>query len=93
LLLQLLSERRILDRLAFKGGTSCGKCSSVTKDDFSTDLDFTGIEEARSTRGIILDMMQRSSRVYHGIQFRHSRRWLLRKQDGLSWASNPNLLT
>ena len=30
-LLQLLSERGILDRLAFKGGTFCGKCLSAAR--------------------------------------------------------------
>ena len=44
-LLQLLSERGILDRLAFKGGTCLRKMFIGSQGRFSTDLDFTGIEE------------------------------------------------
>jgi predicted nucleotidyltransferase component of viral defense system len=44
-LLQLLSERGILDRLAFKGGTSLRKMFIRGQGRFSTDLDFTGLEE------------------------------------------------
>jgi len=44
-LLQLLSERGIHDRLAFKGGTCLRKMFVGSQGRFSTDLDFTGIEE------------------------------------------------
>src|SRR5207244_9215917 len=44
-LLQLLSERGILDRLAFKGGTCLRKMFLGNQGRFSTDLDFTGLEE------------------------------------------------
>jgi predicted nucleotidyltransferase component of viral defense system len=40
-LLQLLSERGILDRLAFKGGTCLRKIFVGSQGRFSTDLDFT----------------------------------------------------
>ena len=43
-LLQLLSERGLLDRLAFKGGTCLRKMFTGSQGRFSTDLDFTGIE-------------------------------------------------
>jgi hypothetical protein len=43
-LLQLLSERRILSRLAFKGGTCLRKMYFGSQGRFSTDLDFTGLE-------------------------------------------------
>ena len=56
-LLQLLSERGILDRLAFKGGTCLRKMFVGSQGRFSTDLDFTGIEE-HDHEEIILDMMQ-----------------------------------
>jgi predicted nucleotidyltransferase component of viral defense system len=55
-LLQLLSERGILDRLAFKGGTCLRKMFMDSQGRFSTDLDFTGIEE-HDHEEIILDMM------------------------------------
>ncbi len=44
-LLQLLSERRILDRLAFKGGTCLRKMFIGSHARFSTDLDFTALGE------------------------------------------------
>jgi predicted nucleotidyltransferase component of viral defense system len=56
-LLQLLSERGILQRLAFKGGTCLRKIFVGNQGRFSTDLDFTGIEE-HDHEEIILDMMQ-----------------------------------
>jgi predicted nucleotidyltransferase component of viral defense system len=40
-LLQLLSERGLLDRLAFKGGTCLRKMFTGSQGRFSTDLDFT----------------------------------------------------
>lgn len=45
-LLQLLSERDVLDRFAFKGGTCLRKMFLGSQARFSTDLDFTG---SRST--------------------------------------------
>src|ERR1700678_1336095 len=56
-LLQLLSERGILNRLAFKGGTCLRKMYIGSQGRFSTDLDFTRIEE-HDHEEIILEMMQ-----------------------------------
>src|ERR1700689_5082429 len=67
-LLQLLSERGILDRLAFKGGTCLRKMFIGSQGRFSTDLDFTGVED-HDHEEIILDMMAAFEQVYHGIQF------------------------
>ena len=44
-LLQLMTERGILDKLAFKGGTCLRKMFIGTGGRFSTDLDFAGLEE------------------------------------------------
>ena len=44
-LLQLMSERGILDKLAFKGGTCLRKMFTGSGGRFSTDLDFTRVEE------------------------------------------------
>lgn len=44
-LLQLMAERGILERLAFKGGTCLRKMFLGSVGRFSTDLDFTRIEE------------------------------------------------
>ena len=55
-LLQLLSERRILDRFVFKGGTCLRKMVIGSQGRFSTDLDFTGVEE-HDHEEVILDMM------------------------------------
>jgi predicted nucleotidyltransferase component of viral defense system len=53
-LLQLLSERGILDRLAFKGGTCLRKMFIGSQGRFSTDLDFSGLEE-HDHEDVILD--------------------------------------
>jgi len=87
-LLQLLSERGILDRLAFKGGTCLRKMFIGSQGRFSTDLDFTGIEE-HDHEDIILEMMQGFERPFHGIQFAIPDDSYYETQDGLSWGVNP----
>lgn len=87
-LLQLLSERGILQRLAFKGGTCLRKIFVGSQGRFSTDLDFTGIEE-HDHEEIILDMMQAYEQPFHGIQFSIPNDSYYETQDGLSWGVNP----
>ncbi len=87
-LLQLLSERGILDRLAFKGGTCLRKMFMGSQGRFSTDLDFTGIEE-HDHEEIILDMMQAFEQPFHEIQFAIPDEGYYETQDGLSWGVNP----
>src|SRR5438445_12463678 len=67
-LLQLLSERGILDRLAFKGGTCLRKMFLGNQGRFSTDIDFTGLEE-HDHEDVILDMMAAFELLFHGFQF------------------------
>jgi predicted nucleotidyltransferase component of viral defense system len=87
-LLQLLSERAILDRLAFKGGTCLRKMFLGTQGRFSTDLDFTGIEE-HDHEEVILAMMEAFEHPFHGIQFSIPDKGYYDTQDGLSWGVNP----
>ena len=87
-LLQLLSERGILDRLAFKGGTCLRKMYVGSQGRFSTDLDFTGIGE-HDHEEIILDMMQAFDQPFHGIQFSIPDDSYYETQVGLSWGVNP----
>jgi predicted nucleotidyltransferase component of viral defense system len=87
-LLQLLSERGILDKLAFKGGTCLRKIFVGSQGRFSTDLDFTGIEE-HDHEEIILDMMQAFETPFHGIQFAIPDEGYYETQDGLAWGVNP----
>ena len=87
-LLQLLSERKILDRLAFKGGTCLRKMFVGSQGRFSTDLDFTGIEE-HDHEEVILDMMQAFEQPFHGIRFAIPDEGYYETQDGLSWGVNP----
>jgi len=87
-LLQLLSERGLLDRLAFKGGTCLRKMFTGSQGRFSTDLDFTGIE-AHDHEDVILDMMQVFEQPFHGIQFSIPDEGYYETQDGLSWGVNP----
>ncbi len=87
-LLQLLSERGILDKLAFKGGTCLRKMYIGSHGRFSTDLDFTGTEE-HDHEEIILEMMQAFDQPFHGIQFSIPDDSYYETQDGLSWGVNP----
>jgi predicted nucleotidyltransferase component of viral defense system len=87
-LLHLISERGILNRLAFKGGTCLRKMYIGSQGRFSTDLDFTGIEE-HDHEDIILEMMQGFERPFHGIQFAIPDDSYYETQDGLSWGVNP----
>jgi len=87
-LLQLLSERGILDRLVFKGGTCLRKMVIGSQGRFSTDLDFTGLEE-HDHEEVILDMMAAFEQPYHGIQFAIQDDSYYETQDGLSWGVNP----
>ena len=87
-LLQLLSERGILNRLAFKGGTCLRKMFLGTQGRFSTDLDFTGIEE-HDHEEVILAMMEAFEQPFHGIQLAIPDEGYYETQDGLSWGVNP----
>ena len=87
-LLQLLPERHLLDRLAFKGGTCLRKMFTGSQGRFSTDLDFTGLEE-HDHEDVILDMMAAFEQPFHGIQFSIPDEEYYETQDGLSWGVNP----
>ena len=86
-LLQLLSERGILDRLAFKGGTCLRKMFIGSQGRFSTDLDFTGLGE-HDHEDVILTMMGAFEQEFHGIRFRIPDNYY-ETVDGLSWGVNP----
>jgi len=87
-LLQLLSERGILDRLVFKGGTCLRKMFIGSQGRFSTDLDFTAIEE-HDHEDVILAMMGAFEEEFHGIRFRIPDDSYYETLDGLSWGVNP----
>ena len=87
-LLQLLTERGLLERMAFKGGTCLRKMIIGSQGRFSTDLDFTGLEE-HNHEDVILAMMDAFQKPYHGIQFAVPDEGYYETQDGLSWGVNP----
>src|SRR5208283_1579114 len=87
-LLQLLSERGVLDRFAFKGGTCLRKMFLGSQARFSTDLDFTALEE-HDHETVILDMMAAFEQPFHGIRFTIPDDSYYETQDGLSWGVNP----
>jgi predicted nucleotidyltransferase component of viral defense system len=87
-LLQLLSERGILDRLAFKGGTCLRKMFIGSQGRFSTDLDFTGTED-HNHEDIILAMMEAFEAPFHGIRFAIPDGGYYETEDSLSWGVNP----
>lgn len=67
-LLQLLAERGLLDRFAFKGGTCLRKMVVGSQGRFPTDLDFTAFEE-HDHEAIILEMMAAFEQPFHDIRF------------------------
>ena len=87
-LLQLLSDRGILNRLAFKGGTCLRKIFTGSQGRFSTDLDFTSIEE-HDHEEVILAMMEAFEQPFHGIQFAIPDQAYYETENGLSWGVNP----
>jgi len=89
ILLQLLTERGLLDRMAFKGGTCLRKMIVGSQGRFSTDLDFTGLEE-HNHEDVILAMMDAFHAPYHGIQFSVPDDGYYETLDGLSWGVNPS---
>ena len=76
-LLQFLSERGILNRLAFKGGTYLRKMIVGSQGRFSTDLDFTALEE-HDHEDVILEMMQAFADPFSRHTVRHHGQKLLR---------------
>ena len=87
-LLQLMAERGILDKLAFKGGTCLRKMFIGSGGRFSTDLDFTRVEE-HDHEDVVLAMMEAFEQPFHGIQFGVPDDSYYETQDGLSWGVNP----
>ena len=87
-LLQLLSERGILDRLAFKGGTCLRKMVLGSQGRFSTDMDFTALAE-HDHEDVILAMMGAFEEEFHGIKFHIPDDTYYETLDGLSWGVNP----
>ncbi len=86
-LLQLMAERGILDKLVFKGGTCLRKMFIGSGGRFSTDLDFTRVEE-HDHEDVMLDMMEAFERPVHGIQFNVPDDSCYKTQDGLAWSVN-----
>lgn len=87
-LLQLLAERGILERLAFKGGTCIRKMIMGSQGRFSTDLDFTGLEQ-HDHEDVILEMMEAFQQPFHGLTFAIPEDGYYETQDGLSWGVSP----
>ena len=87
-LLQLMAERGILDKVAFKGGTCLRKMFIGSGGRFSTDLDFTQVKE-HDHEDVILAMMEAFEQPFHGIRFGVPDDSYYETQDGLSWGVNP----
>lgn len=87
-LLQLLSDRGLLNKLVFKGGTCLRKMFLGNQGRFSTDLDFTATE-LRDHEDVILDMMAAFETPFHGITFTIPDDSYYETEDGMSWGVNP----
>ncbi len=90
-LLQLMAERGILGKLAFKGGTCLRKMFLGSRGRFSTDLDFTRIEE-HDHEDVILALMEAFEHPFHGIRFSIPDDNFYETKDGLSWGVNPRYI-
>ena len=88
-LLQLFMERRVLRKMAFKGGTCIRKMHLGSQGRFSTDLDFTGLEE-HDHEDVILEMMDAFTQPFHDIQFDVPDGDYYETADGLSWGVTPS---
>jgi predicted nucleotidyltransferase component of viral defense system len=86
-LLQLLSERGLLKKFAFKGGTCLRKMYLGSQGRFSTDLDFTSIEE-HDHEDVILELMDAFEQPFHGLKFSIPDDSYYETGDGLSWGVN-----
>ena len=86
--LQLLTEKGLLKKLAFKGGTCIRKMFLGTTGRFSTDLDFTCLTDEQPD-DLILELLQAFEQPYHGIQFAIPDKGWYTTAGGLSWAVNP----
>ncbi|MGA8232042.1 MAG: nucleotidyl transferase AbiEii/AbiGii toxin family protein [Candidatus Acidiferrales bacterium] len=75
--------------LAFKGGTCLRKMFVGSQGRFSTDLDFTGIEQ-HDHQDVILEMMAAFEQPFHGIQFGIPDNSYYETQEGLSWGVDPS---
>lgn len=86
--LQLFGEKGILSKLAFKGGTCLRKMFIGSQGRFSTDLDFTAMEE-REPEDMIIEIMVAFEEPFHGVTFNIDDDGYYETQDGLSWGVNP----
>lgn len=87
-LLQLLAERGVLKKLAFKGGTCLRKMHLGSQGRFSTDLDFTSVAE-HDHEDIIIEMMEAFEQPFHGITFKIAMDKYYEADGGASWGANP----
>jgi predicted nucleotidyltransferase component of viral defense system len=88
-MLQLMADRGLLDKLAFKGGTCIRKMIVGSQGRFSTDLDFTALTE-HDHEEVILELMAAFEEPYHGLRFAIPEGSYYETQDGLSWGVNPS---
>lgn len=86
--LQLLTDKGLLPKLAFKGGTCIRKMFIGAQGRFSTDLDFTSLSN-ESPDDLILELMTAFERPYYDLQFEIPDRAWYTTSGGLSWAVNP----
>jgi predicted nucleotidyltransferase component of viral defense system len=86
-LLQLFMDKRVMDHLAFKGGTMLRKMVFGPRGRLSTDLDFTCRTDI-AVDDLMMMMLEALSAPYHGLSFRfdRDRDWYL-TDDGC--AANP----
>ncbi len=85
--LQIMKEKNIVNRFAFKGGTCIRKVYLGSSGRFSMDLDFSA-KEAIDPEDAILDLMEVFNEEYYDISFHLDDEWRM-TQNGLSFTVEP----
>ena len=90
--LQLLSERGFLADMAFKGGTCIRKTWLGSNGRFSTDVDFTALQQVKSADDFVLQLAEITAEPFHGIQFEIDigKEGWYQTVDAVSWGVSPN---
>jgi predicted nucleotidyltransferase component of viral defense system len=87
--LKILSDKRLLDKMVFKGGTCLRKNYFGKTTRFSLDLDFTNLDK-RKPDDIILEVASIFNKTYFGIRFKIETKDFYVSEDGFSCGATIN---
>jgi len=87
--LKILSDKRLLNKMIFKGGTCLRKNYFGKTTRFSLDLDFTNLDK-RKPDDIILEVASIFNKTYFGIRFKIETKDFYVSEDGFSCGATIN---